>query len=384
MNAMQDLSKLAGAAADAVALIRGDAVRLEPVRWLFPGYLPLGMLAIIGGAPGTGKTTIALVFAAITTRGREKGARWPDGAPAGSAGDVLIWSAEDGASVLAARLVAAGADMTRVHFVQGLANGEEFDPARDMPLLEAEATKLPALRLVIIDPIVSAVSGDSHKGAEVRRSLQPVVSLAQRVGCAVLGVTHFSKGTAGRDPVERITGSIAFAALARVVLVAAKARGDGVDAEARRLLMRAKSNIGPDDGGFAYELERVEVAPEVEGQRVRWLEAIEGSARDLLAEADADQDGDEASALDDACEFLRSELAGGPVSFKQLLNDARGAGHSERTLRRAKEKVGAEARKEAKQWLWGLAAPKPKVPRAQSSGLGRSEPAALAEHEEAI
>jgi len=384
VNAMQDLSKLAGAAADAVALIRGDAVRLEPVRWLFPGYLPKAMLTIIGGAPGTGKTTIALVFAAITTRGREQGARWPDKTLAGSAGDVLIWSAEDAASVLAARLVAAGADMTRVHFVQGLANGEEFDPARDMPLLEAEAAKLPALRLVIIDPIVSAVAGDSHKGAEVRRSLQPVVSLANRVGCAVLGVTHFSKGTAGRDPVERITGSIAFAALARVVLVAAKVRGDGADAEPRRLLMRAKSNIGPDDGGFSYELERVEVAADVEGQRVRWLEAIEGSARDLLAEADADQDGDEASALDDACEFLRSELATGPVGFKQLLAEARGAGHSERTLRRAKERIGAEARKEAKQWVWGLTEPKPKPPRAVSASPAQRMPADLAEDEEVI
>lgn len=379
MTAMQDLSKLASAASDAVSLVRGDEIPLEPVRWLFPGYLPLGMLAIIGGAPGTGKTTLALALAATTTRGRERGARWPDGALAGAAGDVLVCSTEDAAPVLAARLVAAGADMTRVHFVKGLANGEEFDPARDMPLLEAEASKLPALRMLILDPIVSAVSGDSHKGAEVRRSLQPVVSLAQRAGCSVLGITHFSKGTAGRDPVERITGSIAFAALARVVMVAAKVRGEGVDAEPRRLLMRAKSNIGPDEGGFAYDLERVEVAPEVEGQRVRWLEAIEGSARDVLSEAEADQDNDERSALDDACEFLKSELAGGPVSFKQLLNDARGAGHSERTLRRAKDRIGAEARKEAKQWVWGLTEPKRKTTRSAEATARPPQPAPMAD-----
>jgi hypothetical protein len=65
-----------------------------------------------------------------------------------------------------------------------------------------------------------------------------------------------------------VTGSIAFAALARVVLVAAKVTSDsGDEMEARRVLMRAKSNIGPDDGGFAYALERVEVAPEVEGRK---------------------------------------------------------------------------------------------------------------------
>ena len=41
----------------AVRLIRGDAVPLEPVRWLWPGFLPAGMLTILGGAPGCGKPT---------------------------------------------------------------------------------------------------------------------------------------------------------------------------------------------------------------------------------------------------------------------------------------------------------------------------------------
>ena len=38
-----------------VRLIRGDAVALEPVRWLWPGFLPAAMLTILGGAPGCGK-----------------------------------------------------------------------------------------------------------------------------------------------------------------------------------------------------------------------------------------------------------------------------------------------------------------------------------------
>lgn len=53
----------------AVRLVRGDAVALEPVRWLWPGYLPAGMLTLLGGAPGCGKTTIALALAAVVTRG---------------------------------------------------------------------------------------------------------------------------------------------------------------------------------------------------------------------------------------------------------------------------------------------------------------------------
>lgn len=354
MNAVvQDLARAAAVAdAPAVRLIRGDAVALEPVRWLWPGFLPAGMLTILGGAPGCGKTTIALSLAAIVT----SGGTWPDGSRGNTAGDVIVWSGEDAHAVLSARLVAMGADMLRVHFIDGLtgSDGEAFDPGRDMPLLEATAERLAAPRLLILDPIVSAVAGDSHKGAEVRRSLQPVVALAQRLGCAVIGVTHFSKGTAGRDPAERITGSIAFAALARLVLVAAKVKADA-DGEPRRVLVRAKSNIGPDDGGFAYSLDRIEVAPEVEGQRVVWLEALEGSARDVLAEAETDPDGDdESSALAEAVQFLRSELRDGPKPAKAIFREARDAGHSERTIKRAKAELQAESVKEKAGWVWAL------------------------------
>jgi putative DNA primase/helicase len=343
-------------AAPAVRLIRGDAVALEPVRWLWRGFLPAGMLTILGGAPGCGKTTIALSLAATVTRG----ATWPDGSRCTQAGDVLIWSGEDAPAVLAPRLLAAGADLRRVHFIDGVSDrdGDAFDPGRDMELLEAEADKLQAPRLLILDPVVSAVAGDSHKGAEVRRALQPVVMLAQRLGCAVLGITHFSKGTNGRDPVERVTGSIAFAALARLVLVAAKVKAEpGDEGEGRRVLMRAKSNIGADDGGFAYALERVEVAPEVEGQRVQWREALEGTARELLTDAEADPEGDEeASALDEAVQFLRSELRDGPKAAKAIFKEARDAGHSERTIKRAKAELRAESIKGKSGWVWALAA----------------------------
>jgi len=314
------------------------------------------MLTILGGAPGCGKTTIALSLAATVTRG----GIWPDGTRCTEPGDVMFWSGEDAKEVTAARLVAAGADMSRIHFIDGVsgADGDAFDPGRDMPLLESTAAGLAAPRLLILDPIVSAVAGDSHKGAEVRRSLQPVVDLGQRLSCAVLGITHFSKGTGGRDPVERVTGSIAFAALARVVMVAAKVKSDaGDDGEPRRVLMRAKSNIGPDTGGVAYRLERVEVAAEVEGQRVQWGELLEGSARDLLAEAEASTDGDDDAR--DAARFLRGVLADGPVRAPTVFKEATGAGYSRDQVQRAARKIGVDRRKAGMSggWLWALPRP---------------------------
>ena len=70
----------------AVRLVRGDTVALEPVRWLWNGFLPAGMLTILGGAPGCGKTTIALSLAATITRG----GAWPDSTRCTQPGDVLV------------------------------------------------------------------------------------------------------------------------------------------------------------------------------------------------------------------------------------------------------------------------------------------------------
>ena len=229
-----------------VALIRGDTIRPEPITWLWPGYLAAGKVHIVAGAPGTGKTTLALDFAAAVTTG----GRWPDGTRA-PVGDVLIWSGEDAPTdTLAPRLLAAGADMSRVHFVGDVKQGGEpipFDPAAHFPALALAASRLPELRLMIVDPIVSSVLGDSHKNAEVRRGLQPLVTFAERQGCALIGITHYTKGTQGREPLERVTGSLAFGAVARIVLGTAKVREEDGGG---RVLVRVKSNNGPDGGGM--------------------------------------------------------------------------------------------------------------------------------------
>ena len=50
-----------------VALIRGDSVTPRAIRWLWSGYLAAGKFHVLGGQPGTGKTTIALDFAATVS-----------------------------------------------------------------------------------------------------------------------------------------------------------------------------------------------------------------------------------------------------------------------------------------------------------------------------
>ncbi|CAK9253598.1 unnamed protein product [Sphagnum jensenii] len=69
---------------------RGDQISLMPIDWLWNGWLARGKLHMLAGAPGTGKTTIALSLAAILT----SGGKWPDGTTTWCC-DVIIWSGED-------------------------------------------------------------------------------------------------------------------------------------------------------------------------------------------------------------------------------------------------------------------------------------------------
>jgi putative DNA primase/helicase len=181
---------------------------------------------VLGGAPGAGKTTIALSLASTVTRG----GAWPDGSHCPSRGRVLIWSGEDDPKdTLVPRLITAGADLARASFVGDIredGKARSFDPAKDIEPLREAIRRAGGVDLLIVDPVVSAVAGDSHKNTEVRRALQPLVDLASALGTAVIGITHFSKGTGGRDPVERLNGSLAFGAIARVVMVAEE-RGGG-------------------------------------------------------------------------------------------------------------------------------------------------------------
>lgn len=370
----------AGEYASCVELLRGSDVKPEAVTWLWPGWMAAGKMHVLGGAPGTGKTTISMALAATVTTG----GRWPDGSRS-PVGNVVIWSGEDDpADTLVPRLTLSGADLSRVYFIADVLDGDgrrSFDPARDMEPLRRKLAEIGDVRLLIVDPIVSAVMGDSHKNAEVRRSLQPLVDLAAFMRCALLGITHFSKGTGGRDPVERLTGSLAFGALARVVMVAAKHQDEGEDGRTVRLFIRAKSNIGRDDGGFEYDLHQGELKthPGIFASSVLWGDAVEGAARELLATADATGDDGEGGTLSDARRFLSDLLADAPMRAGDVFKDADGAGFSKRSIQRAADKIGVLRHKDGMRggWLWKLA---PKMPKthegAEDTGQSCLEPSA--------
>ncbi|MNF50632.1 hypothetical protein D3C76_851330 [compost metagenome] len=313
-----------------------SAASIKPVaiRWLWPGWLAKGKLHILAGAGGTGKTTLLLgLIATITT-----GGLWPDGSRCTEPGNALIWSSEDDpADTLVPRLAAAGADLTRVHIIQGRINAQgdadPFDPANDIALLRATAHEIGGVSLLMLDPIVSAVKGDMHKANDVRRALQGVVDFAEQNLCAVVGISHFAKGGAGSSPADRVIGSQAFSALARTVLVAAKQEDSD-----QRVLARAKSNIGTDEGGVSYTIEPCDIGGGIEATRVLWGGVIEGSAREILGDVEA-TDEERLDDSDDPAEALRRILSAGPLTGKDAKQLMTGNGYTQKQIRNARERL---------------------------------------------
>ena len=335
---------------DGVVLTNAATLKPEPTEWLWPGWLARGKLHILAGAPGQGKTTIALSFAATIS----SGGKWPDKTQS-QQGKILIWSGEDDAAdTLLPRLLAAGAIVSNIYFVQGskkYGKLEPFDPSTDMEKLLEEAEKLGNVKLIIIDPIVSAIVGDSHKNTEVRRGLQPLVDLGQRLNAAILGISHFSKGGQGSDPAQRVVGSIAFTAVARIVLVAAKVKSE--DGSERKVLARGKSNIGPDDGGFDFDLNQSEPIHGIYASYVEWGCPLEGSAKKLLSES---EDKDASFEATDAKKFLLEMLAEGTTPVTTVQEHAINAGVSWSAVKRTSSKLGVLKQKGGYQgaWYWSL------------------------------
>src|SRR5262249_48241383 len=132
---------------------------------------------------------------------------------------------------------------------------------------------------------------------------------------------------------------------------------------ASRRMVRAKSNIGPDGSGFEYDLEQIEVHGKggLFASRVLWGKSIDGTARDLLAEVETEPEG-EPGTTEDAANFLRNLLKTGAVPTTEIRKDADGAGHSWRTMQRAKSNLGVIAQKDGLRggWSWRLPSDAPK------------------------
>jgi putative DNA primase/helicase len=333
---------------------RASAINMRGVEWLWAGRIPIGAQTVLAGMPGTGKSTLTAAIVAIVTNG----GTWPDGSKAPQ-GDVLLLSAEDSAgATLVPRLVAAGANIDRVHIIKGThaaGKRQTFNLASDVELLERAATEIGNVRLIIVDPI-SAYFGSSGAGSNssIRAILEPFGEFAERMGIAVCSVTHFTKSKGGAA-LNRVLGSIAITGAARAAYMVGKDPKD----ENRRVLISLKNNLAPEAAPIAYRLASVMVGNGVAASRVEWDSGdATMTAGDVLAAADG---GGDRSARDEAVALLQELLAGGPVLQADIKQECDAAGVSWATVKRAKKAAGVIASREGEQgirgggrWFWHM------------------------------
>lgn len=334
-------------------------VQAERVRWLWPGRIARGKVTVLAGHPGLGKSQVCASLAAIVTTG----GRWPVDGTRADVGSVAILSAEDDAAdTLKPRLLAAGADVRRVHVLDAVRcesrDGELVERGFTLADTAELAVTLAAIgdvALLVVDPISAYLGAtDSHRNAEVRALLAPLSDMAARLGVAVVAVSHLNKG-GSTDALARVTGSLALVAAARAAWIVARDPQD----PARRLFLPAKNNLGADGAGLAFGIEPAAVEDGIETSRVAWRDEVVTvtASEALAAEHGADRRTD-APQRDDAEVWLRGALEGGAVAVGELQRDARADGLAWRTVRRAKDAIGARAARagfgKAGRWTWSL------------------------------
>jgi putative DNA primase/helicase len=343
----------------ATGLISRCAAEIAPetIDWIWRSRIARGKHTCIAGEPGTGKSQLTVaVVAAVTT-----GGEWPCGEGQAPLGNVIILSAEDGAAdTIIPRLLAAGADLDRVHIVSAVRNADGSRRAvnlqHDLDLIEKEIARIGNVVLVIVDPVSSYLGKtDSHKNSEVRGVLEPLSEMAERMRVAILSVTHFSKTGANNTTkaLHRFIGSIAFTGAPR----AAFAVIEDVEHEGRRLFLHAKNNLAGAPQGLAFRLEQCLLDDGIVASRILWqAEPVSITANDALAAEAAGTESRTAKA--DAMDFLQAALAGGPMPSVEVERMAREQGLTAKAIRSAREALRVKPKRDGfgpgSKSLWSL------------------------------
>lgn len=311
-------------------LISLEDVAVEPVRWLWYPYIPLGKLSILHGDPGEGKTTLALWIAAACSRGLAL--------PGGETGEpltVLYQTAEDGlGDTIKPRLLESQADLHHIYTI------DETDfPLSMLDHRIGEAIRDTQAQLMILDPLQAYLGEkvDMNRANEVRTVMKGLTQVANQTGCAIVLVGHLNKSQTANSA-QRGLGSMDFRAAARSVLLVGRLKND----RNIRVMVHDKSSLAPEGNSRGFTLDN---------GTLHWQEGYENLTADELLSGAAR--GNKVALAED---LIREQLAGGhPVLANEIYQMAKDAGISRRTVEMAKRNMpDVTARKLRNCWAWSL------------------------------
>lgn len=187
------------------------SVQPREAEYLAEPYLPRGMITILAGHAGQGKTTLALWLASHVSNG--------DLMPGGKPGNVYYFTTENDESiVLRPRLEAMGARLDRVMVMRS--------DARQLTLTDPRLFEMHKIfdgkpDLIVFDPVQSYVGKklDMNRTDDVRFMMDNLNKLLHATNAAVVLICHTKKAPMGFNgrPCELINGSSDFVNAARSV-----------------------------------------------------------------------------------------------------------------------------------------------------------------------
>jgi AAA domain/Bifunctional DNA primase/polymerase, N-terminal len=340
--------------------------------WLWKGWLPLEEPAFIEGKSGVAKSAFVVDLVARLTTGMPM----PDGSPHPTDEPMdIVWitGEDDPERVLAPRFAAAGADLTRIHFVEG-----KFTVPDDIPALEATIREKGA-RLVFIDPIYSHVSVEVNPNSDTQMRQQvmdPLRGVCRRTKSTILLARHINKAT-GQDISMRGSGSYGGTTGAARVVIYAMTDPDGEDAS-DKVIGVMKNNYAKYPFAMRFRTETALVtAPSgevIETMSVVWT----GEADDIIENianrgSNGLAAGDRAHARRDAADAKVLDLLTGTgctVQSDDLLSEMEEAGFSEYFVKGARRRLKVVAHSHEPSGPWFVRLPS-EVCQAQASRARR-------------
>lgn len=300
------------------------------VAWTWETWLPKGMLTLIVGDSGEGKSSLLLRIMACVLEGY----CWPDGEPfRGDLGSVLWCESEAAQALNLERAREWELPLAKIQTaLSDFMLEVELDNDADLYAIDREA-RLPEVKMIGVDSLRGAVGGDENAG-EISRVVQWLARLARDTNKPVLLVHHLRKrglfDLGDGITLERVRGSSAIVQHARVVWAV-----DCPDPMSpnRKRLSCIKNNLArfPEPVGF-----------EIETRGLIFTDAPEPPRRETVREQAAD--------------LLVSILSDGELPQIEIERDIKGAGLSWSTARRAKKALGIVSIRRADGWYWGLPA----------------------------
>lgn len=342
------------------------AVKARSIPWLWPGVIPTHMATAITGDAGQGKSLVAVDMTARVSR-RKAFPVYDKTAPPVQGHVFYVTSEGVPEMILVPRLIAAGADLSKITIIEGIyqKNGDfsMFDVTQHLPKLKKRAKDFPDLRMTIIDPIASFLPEriSPNQQNQVRQAMDKISRFAYETGTAALTIMHFAKAS-GIKAIHKTSGSVQFEASVKMSWSVIRKEGDPRNV---RLLVPQKSNITGGYKSIAFAIREVTFpAPGnphdiITTAAIEYGELVDEDPETLISPP---EENDNYTAK--ACRFLSQKLKDGTTLYAvPLIDEAESNGIPKWALYKAKDRLGVAHDKESQfqgHTFWFM--PKEKTP----------------------